>query len=161
MIQGKVDVLVVSETKIYESFPKYQLKIDSFSTPFRLDRLGRYYYLYQIRYTMPDIEMSTTWWCWRFIPWVKFAQKRVLFAGYNPKKERIFHFLENIGTLDKFIETFDNLLLIGDFNSEVEEEDMKEFCEIYNLVYLIKIVYMFYKCTKSYLYWCYSNKQEK
>ena len=47
------------------------------------------------------------------------------------KKERIFHFTENIvSSLDKFIETFDNLLQIGDFNSTSEEEDMKEFCEI-------------------------------
>ena len=65
--------------------------------------------------------------------------KWVLFAGYTPKKECIFHFIGNIGSsLDKFIETFDNLLLIVDFNSEVEGVDMKEFCETYNLVNLIK-----------------------
>ena len=66
-------------------------------------------------------------------------KKCILFAGYNPKKERISHFLNNIGTsLDKFIEKFDNLLLIGDFNSEIEEENMKEFREVYNLQNLIK-----------------------
>ena len=52
--------------------------------------------------------------------------KWVLVAGYNPKKQCIFHFIENIGSsLDKFIESFDNLLIIGAFNSEVEEEDRK------------------------------------
>ena len=38
VIQGKVDVFVVSETKIDESFPTCQFKIDGFSPPFRLDR---------------------------------------------------------------------------------------------------------------------------
>ena len=61
------------------------------------------------------------------------------FQVITQRKVYIFHFIENIGSsLDKFIETFDNLLPIGDFNSEVEEEEMKEFCETYNLVNLIK-----------------------
>ena len=143
MIQGKADIFVVSETKIDESFPTCQFKIDGFSTPFRLDRNkeGGGIIVY-VRSDIPckilkcqlpnNIEGL-------FVE-LNFRKKKwVLFAGYNPKKERIFHFLENIGTsLDKFIENFDNLLLIGDFKSEVEEEVMNEFCETYNLVNLIK-----------------------
>ena len=37
-IKGKVDVLIVSETKLNESFPQGQLKISGFSWPFRLHR---------------------------------------------------------------------------------------------------------------------------
>ena len=48
LIQVKVDVFVVSETIIAESFPACQFKIAGLSTPFRLDRNN----LYQIRYTM-------------------------------------------------------------------------------------------------------------
>ena len=48
-------------------------------------------------------------------------KKWILFGGYNPKKERISYFLNHLGqSSDKFIGN-DNLLLIGDFNSEIKE----------------------------------------
>ena len=37
-IRGKVDILMISETKIDESFPLGQFKINGFNAPFRLDR---------------------------------------------------------------------------------------------------------------------------
>ena len=37
-IKGNIDVLLVSETKIDDSFPIRNLFIDGFSTPYRLDR---------------------------------------------------------------------------------------------------------------------------
>ena len=38
LMQGKVDIFIISETKIDESFPLNQFLIDGFSAPFRLDR---------------------------------------------------------------------------------------------------------------------------
>ena len=38
LIQGKVDIFVVSETKLDESFPRCQFAIEGFSTPIRFDR---------------------------------------------------------------------------------------------------------------------------
>ena len=40
--------------------------------------------------------------------------------------------------MDTSLTTYDNLLLLGDFNSETSEFIMKEFCEMYNLQNLIK-----------------------
>ena len=40
--------------------------------------------------------------------------------------------------LDKLMGNYDNILLIGDFNSQMEVEKMKEFCESYNLENLIR-----------------------
>ena len=37
-VKGKIDVLMISETKIDESFPKGNFLIEGFSTPYRLDR---------------------------------------------------------------------------------------------------------------------------
>ena len=37
-IKGNVDILVISETKLDESFPVGQFKIPGFVTPFRRDR---------------------------------------------------------------------------------------------------------------------------
>ena len=36
-IKGKTDILMISETKINESFPQGNFLIDGFSTPYRLD----------------------------------------------------------------------------------------------------------------------------
>ena len=37
-IKGSIDVLLVSETKIDDSFPNGNFLVDGFSTPYKLDR---------------------------------------------------------------------------------------------------------------------------
>ena len=37
-IRGKVDILMISETTVDESFPLGQFKVNGFNAPFRLDR---------------------------------------------------------------------------------------------------------------------------
>ena len=39
--------------------------------------------------------------------------------------------------MDRYLPKYENLLLLGDFNSEMNEEHMKNFCETYNLTNLI------------------------
>ena len=39
-IQNKVDILLISETKLDETFPHRQVSIDGFASPYRLDRNG-------------------------------------------------------------------------------------------------------------------------
>ena len=39
-IQNKVDILLISETKLDETFPTRQFSIDGFTSPYRLDRNG-------------------------------------------------------------------------------------------------------------------------
>ena len=59
-------------------------------------------------------------------------------GGYNPKKNDITTFLDQVSKeLDKLLSKYKNILLMGDFNSELSEEAMKIFCETYNLVNLI------------------------
>ena len=38
IVQGKLDILVITETKLDSSFPNKQFLIDGFSDPYRLDR---------------------------------------------------------------------------------------------------------------------------
>ena len=38
IVQDKLDILLISETKVDPSFPSSQFAIDGFSSPFRLDR---------------------------------------------------------------------------------------------------------------------------
>ena len=61
-------------------------------------------------------------------------KKWILFSGYNPKKGFTMIFLKMIGNhLDSLMEKYDNLVLIGDYNSEMEEDKMKDLCETYNV----------------------------
>ena len=65
--------------------------------------------------------------------------KWLIAAGYNPHKKNISYFLSHVGReLDKYLPRYENLLLLGDWNSAVTEKEMKEFCDIYNLENLIK-----------------------
>ena len=97
MVKGKVDILMVSETKIDDPFPMAQFSIVGFTNSFRQDRdhEGGGIIIY-VRDDIPctEINLHKTKW--------------VLFGGYNPKKEQ---------SLDKYIGSYDNILLLGDYNS--------------------------------------------
>ena len=62
------------------------------------------------------------------------SKKWLLFCGYNPRKELKTIFLDNVKIhIDTFMGNYDNLILIEDFISEMEEEKVKDFCDIYKL----------------------------
>ena len=57
----------------------------------------------------------------------------------NPQKENIRYFLDKVSLeLDKLLSKYENLLMLGDWNSAVTEEDMENFCDMYDLENLIK-----------------------
>ena len=66
--------------------------------------------------------------------------KWLIVGGYNPQKTSISYFLGNIGKqLDKLLGNYENILILGDLNSTIAENDMKDFCDMYNLENLIKV----------------------
>ena len=66
-------------------------------------------------------------------------KKWLLCFSYNPHKGNIVNHLKNIcKTLDKLKSTYDNLVLLGDFNAEPEEENISEFLNLYNSKNLVK-----------------------
>ena len=50
----------------------------------------------------------------------------------------IFNDNVDASCLDKYLCNYDNIVLIGDFNSEIDEKAISEFCDLYNLQSLIK-----------------------
>jgi hypothetical protein len=59
--------------------------------------------------------------------------------GYNPHKEKIEHFLDQLSIeLDRHLPNYENLLMLGDWNSAATEKEMVDFCDMYNLQNLIK-----------------------
>ena len=66
-------------------------------------------------------------------------QKWLLFGGYNPAKSLISTFLSELSlVLDQLLISYENLIIMGDFNAETSEVAMKEFCKTYNFASLIK-----------------------
>ena len=72
---------------------------------------------------------------------LRIRKKRfLLIGGYNPDKKLISHFLSHVGKcIDKNLGNFDHFLILGDLNSEMSEEPMKDFCDLYDLGNLIKV----------------------
>ena len=73
-----------------------------------------------------------------FVEITLFKVKWLIGGFYNPNKLYIADFLKNVGnSLDIYLNSYENLIILGDFNSEVTEKAMQEFCEIFNLKSLI------------------------
>ena len=60
--------------------------------------------------------------------------KWLLSYSYNPYKGNTIQHLPNISKgLDELNSKYDNILIIGDLNSEMSEPSLNEFCQTYNL----------------------------
>ena len=61
-------------------------------------------------------------------------------CSYKPRQRFISNHLIDIGrNLDLLSTSYDNILLLDDFNAEVENNFLKEFCDLYGTKSLIKI----------------------
>ena len=145
IIKNNLDILIVSETKLDHTFPNNQFYMDGYRL-IREDREKNGQYgggiVVFIRDDIPckelkfqsDKEIEGI-----FLEINLRSIKWMVMTGYNPKKENIAHFLKYVSQgIDKYYCNYDNLLLIGDFNSELCEKDINEFCDIYTLKSLIK-----------------------
>ena len=149
---GNIDILIITESKLDETFPDSQFTMDGNPPPppFRCDRNSNGGGI--IIYAREDIpwkelkELKV-----HHIPQLYFLEgiflevnlkksKWLLFGGYNPSKDSIPHFLHQLSSsFDKLMHNYDNIILLGDFNSEFNEPCMKDFCETYNLSKFIKL----------------------
>ena len=132
---------MISETKIDESSPVCQFKIDGFNTPFRVDKDQKGGgIMYYFREDLPEKLLSidkTNESC--FIELNLNRPKWLISYSYNPNKSNIYSHLESLSrNLDLDFLKYDNYLVVGDFNISVEEAKIKSFCERFSLKNLIK-----------------------
>ena len=143
-ISGKIDILMISETKLDNSFPKREFIIPGFTEPYRIDRNchGGGILLY-IRSDIPSKEIPNS----RLLsPSEGFfveinlrKRKWLISCSYIPNKSLIQnHLLEISNKLDSCSSRYEKLFLMGDFNSEPHDLHMEDFCLNYNLSNLIK-----------------------
>ena len=142
IIDGNIDILLLSETKVNGTYPDNQFLFPGFHIPFRADRTERggglllfvreHLPVRQIKFDFPTkieaivIEINLK------------KRKWLLIGSYNPHKNMIDDHLNNLGNcLDKLCKMYDSIILLGDFNSEMCEDAMQAFCNVYNLKSLI------------------------
>ena len=141
--KNKIDIMLISETKLNSSFSNSLFYIDGFSPPYRNDRTDRGGGLiFYVRNDIPSKELHNI-----SIPIDKecifieiniFKKKWLICGFYNPQKNQIesqISFLSK--SLDYYLSYYDNIVILGDFNSEITETHMKEFINTYDLKNLV------------------------
>ena len=143
IVRNKIDILCITETKLDDTFPLSNFFISGFSPPYRLDRSSKGGgILVYVRSDIPSKEL-------KFIPIPKCMEcvyfeinlykKWFLANFYNPSKNLIDSQLTLLGKcLNHYCQLYDNIILLGDFNSEINEPAMNNFCEIFDLKNLVK-----------------------
>ena len=139
---SNVGLLMISETKIDNSFHKGQFLITGFCEFFRIGRnIHRGGILFYVREDIPvkllsveplpaeglivEINLRKTKW--------------LVFWSYNPHKDNISNHLQLIRKkLDLYSSNYESIIFVGDFNSEINDKRMHDFCESYNLSILIR-----------------------
>ena len=67
------------------------------------------------------------------------ARKWLLSCSYNPNSSSIAGHLEHISKgLDYYSSKYDNFLLLGDYNAQIDNDHVKDFCSTYSLKSLIR-----------------------
>ena len=132
-------MLLLSETKLDDSFPTAQFLLNDFCKPHRLDRSsnGGGILLY-VRDDIPSqlltdykIKGSLELFFVEVNIWKK---KWLLGCSYNPLKNNMSNHLHHLNkVLDVYLKSFDNILIMGDLNSEVCENCLNGFCNVNRL----------------------------
>ena len=138
-----IDILVLTETKLDDTFATVQFLVNDFSEPYRLDRnrkRGRV--MVYIREDIPSKLLDK-----HVFPYdmeglfieLNFRKcKWLLFGKYHPTSQADIYYFDN---LDKAFDTYSSYekhLLIGDFNTETSEPRIDSFIYEYDLQNLVK-----------------------
>ena len=139
--KGNVDALMISETKLDESFPSMQFSIAGYKI-FRSDRdaKGSGILMY-VRDDIPCklIPMRNSTIESFFIEWKLRKKKWLLCCSYNPHRRFISNHPIDIGKNLDLLSTNYDIILLGDFNAGVENNFLKDLCDLYGMKSLIRV----------------------
>ena len=144
VIPNNIDIMVIIESKLNDSYPTAQLSIEGFSLPFRKDRneFGGGILIYVRdgiackelnKHSFPDDIEGI------FIE-INFRKSKWLLLGtYHPPSQSDNYYFQSIGSaLDKYNMTYNKFILAGDFNSEESETIMNSFLGTFAVSTLVK-----------------------
>ena len=73
--------------------------------------------------------------------WLKliYGKKWLVSSSPNPHRDNISNHLQSTTkSLDLYLSQYENIIIVGDFNTEIDENSMNAFCERYSVSSLIK-----------------------
>ena len=73
--------------------------------------------------------------------WLKliYGKKWLVSSSHNPHRDNISNHLQSTTkSLDLYLSQYENIIKVGDFNTEIGENSMNAFCERYSVSSLIK-----------------------
>ena len=141
-VKGNIDVLMISETIIDGSFPLGNFLIVGSSKPYRShrDSLGGGILLYvreDIPSNLPEVETKPNEGI--YVEINLHTDKWLINCSYNPHKHMIGNHLRAVSEkLDIYSSNYSNFSILKDFNIEMEEQQIKAFCDNYGLKSLIR-----------------------
>ena len=138
-----IDVLVITETELDNSFPTLQFLVKGFAEPFRLDRNrnggGVMIYIRDdipSRFLLKHVFPSDTEGLYIELNFRKC--KWLLLGTYHPLSQSDQYYLNN---LDKLLDTYSNYektLLVGDFNAQTTDHYLSSFLYRHELSSIVK-----------------------
>ena len=141
-ITGNIDILMISEIKLVNSFPEGQFLIEGYSKPYRIDRNrhGRGIMLY-VRPDIPSKLLPT-----ELLPMEDFyveinleKKKWLLCCSFHPNKNTIKSHIEILHKgLALYLFKYENFIVLGDFNVGMDNSDITVFWDTYDLKCLTK-----------------------
>ena len=140
-IIGNVDILMLSETKLDSSFPEGQFLSPGYSAPW-IDRTchGGGLMLF-VREDIPSkLLLAENAPIEGFYIEINLRKKKWLICGsYNPHRTTIDSHMDSLSkNLALYSSTYENYIVLGDFNVEVDNNAISSFCDAFDLVNLIR-----------------------
>ena len=132
LISGVFDILIITETKLDETYPISQFHINGYSMPYRLDRNrnGGGVIIY-VREDIPSKILRK-----HFFPndiegifaEINFRKSKWLLCGtYHPPSQSDQYYFDNIDkALDVYCQ-YEKIMLVGDFNAQIGEKCFDDF----------------------------------
>ena len=164
MAQNNIDILAIAETKLDSSFPSAQFLVHGYRTPYRKD--GSKHGGGLLGYVKEDISccqltnqspvhnlfdiIAVELNFWR--------QTWLLIAVYkSPSVSDTALFEQMSNVIDYYLQKYQTIVLIGDFNIEPADKKFKAFCESHEFYNLIKSKTCFRSGSSTYMYRPYSH----
>ena len=138
-ITGKIDILMISETKLDNTFPEGQFFIEVYSKSCRIDpNCHGGGIMLNVRAGIPSKNLST-----ESLPMeglyveINLQKKKCLLCcSYTPNRNVIKSHLEILHKgLASYSSKYENLIVLGDFNVAMNNSDITVFCDRYDLKY--------------------------
>ena len=131
---NKIDVLQISEKKLDDTFPLKQFILEGFTPPYRIDRTAHggglmLFFREDIpSKLLPNINPSCN--IENIFVEINLTLKKWLISGsYNPNVSHIQnHTVDLSKNLDFYSSKYENFIVIGDFNAEMTNNHLEEFC---------------------------------